>query len=1265
MSADFEVIRAAVLDNPQKHFTEFLFDATDQEIIVLLSDIVLVPHRGHDTAIQCLVLWQDIMNHHFVLESVITVMTETATDDLACACIVLINRLLRYAPSASFRLRIRKELFDQHIYDRLDLLKKKFSLNRQFAALRSQCLELLSESAFTDGDSGSFSGTEDESMTSNGSVCDQDNEIFKLLNSADAREHQDELLDMLKLVVNELPKGGPELLKKVKMAAKNEPSPRATFADSIAKAASKAPPAPTSPPPLIAKAPPPPPPPPPLPAIKSGPPPPPPPGCPPVLGKSAGSGPPPPPPLLGFGSPSAAPQPEKLAIPDYLVLPLTPPPNRKLKRCQWAKIPVNTITEQKAKNSIWQNLGPAHNDMRDLLDLTQLDDLFECSPVPSSMNQHNGLESSSTKTVKPQILDSKRKMNVGIFLKQYKDIDLLLSNIKEGKASEIEHEKLKVLENLLPSSSEILTIQNYTGDLKILEDAELFFAKLIKIPDYQLRIAAMAFTSDFNAFIIDAQKHTATALKACNELLTSESLRRIFYLFLHMGNYLNVDRKTAGFKLNTLWSIDNLRTTTKDGLSILHLVAQRMTECNSNVKEELQTVQEAAQISLESMKDDTKSIIERLKNLTSRVEAKTDPLFVEMNAFFKVAKIKVNAIKSKLDEIETKRINIAAYFCENEKTFRLEECFKIFSTFLTRFYNALNDNEKRALRELKRREREEKKLKEKQIVDKENDETVEQLNNDKLYEFLRATPQYGTAERRRSVMCVSEDRERLATPPITRRKFSSVKPLEEKPELEQFKRNYKPSDTNIFPSTENLESFVDEALKIQRRSLRRQPEHQWTSTENKRDSGIDDAISVNVTSESSNCSPDISPSNSSNNCQSKSDISTSDDNLNATDITTPTKAEDFRVKPPLASQNAMKRVSVTDRLVARKPAASETPVASKPVTSSIRTTPSGRLTSSHSAVKVASSQPPVRTAEKPIINKTSTVVTKPRVVAPPRTIVGARSIKSSTESVDKSASTKPSTVSRSTFSSSNSRPTLSSTIRTSPTRPSVSSLRLTKPSVSSRITPTQPPKAETSIKARNTALMRVRATRESEPAPSAPKPAPKPAMPTRPSQVRALENRTPISTLKKSPIKSVTITKGDIKPAPEKVTNHITTSANLPRVAPRPATLPTRPRPQLRLAARKSNDSETTNTGDESAPRTPITRSSAYASTFAKPTRSTLNRLGSQSSTDSSVTSPSKNRPLTAADRRAAQMKSTDSVSTASRPAFIRTGSTTERPRWL
>lgn len=57
------------------------------------------------------------------------------------------------------------------------------------------------------------------------------------------------------------------------------------------------------------------------------------------------------------------------------------------------------------------------------------------------------------------------------------------------------------------------------------------------------------------------------------------------------------------------------------------------------------------------------------------------------------------------------RIELAKFFCEDVSTFKLEECYKIFQSFCTKFCLAVKENENRKIREeqaaLRKKQREE------------------------------------------------------------------------------------------------------------------------------------------------------------------------------------------------------------------------------------------------------------------------------------------------------------------------------------------------------------------------------------------------------------------------------------------------------------------------------------------------------------------------------------------------------------------------------
>lgn len=64
-----------------------------------------------------------------------------------------------------------------------------------------------------------------------------------------------------------------------------------------------------------------------------------------------------------------------------------------------------------------------------------------------------------------------------------------------------------------------------------------------------------------------------------------------------------------------------------------------------------------------------------------------------------------------MQELERVRIRLAEFFCEDVNTFKLEECFRIFHSFCTKFKQAVVDNARRRIQEeqanARRKQREE------------------------------------------------------------------------------------------------------------------------------------------------------------------------------------------------------------------------------------------------------------------------------------------------------------------------------------------------------------------------------------------------------------------------------------------------------------------------------------------------------------------------------------------------------------------------------
>lgn len=82
-----------------------------------------------------------------------------------------------------------------------------------------------------------------------------------------------------------------------------------------------------------------------------------------------------------------------------------------------------------------------------------------------------------------------------------------------------------------------------------------------------------------------------------------------------------------------------------------------------------------------------------------------------MLEFLQSAETELTVLKAGMTQVESLRLKLADFFCEDAATFKLEECFKIFQNFCDKFRQSIKENEKRVQQEqqatLRRKQREE------------------------------------------------------------------------------------------------------------------------------------------------------------------------------------------------------------------------------------------------------------------------------------------------------------------------------------------------------------------------------------------------------------------------------------------------------------------------------------------------------------------------------------------------------------------------------
>ncbi|NXU54392.1 FHDC1 protein, partial [Turnix velox] len=380
----------------------------------------------------------------------------------------------------------------------------------------------------------------------------------------------------------------------------------------------------------------------------------------------------------------------------------------------WKTIPEEQV---RGKTNIWTIAArPQYQ-----IDTKTIEELFgqQEEPKPPDPRSRSLKSKASFKETKEEvsILDAKRSMNIGIFLKQFKkSAESIIEDIYHGRSepygSELLHEFLK----LLPEAEEVKKLKAYDGDVSKLSQADSFMYLLIQVPNYALRIEAMALEREFSPSCASLQDDMKIIRLATKELMTCEELHSILHLVLQAGNIMNAGGyagNAVGFKLSSLLKLADTKAN-KPGMSLLHFVAleaQKKDAALLNFSEKIRDVHDAARLSIDNIEAELHSLSFKARSVKDSI--RRDPkLFHQMESFLQFALRHLNELEHQKRELQKQGNALIDFFCEDKETMKLDECFQIFRDFCVRFDKAVKENREREIQELhnlqRRKELEEK-----------------------------------------------------------------------------------------------------------------------------------------------------------------------------------------------------------------------------------------------------------------------------------------------------------------------------------------------------------------------------------------------------------------------------------------------------------------------------------------------------------------------------------------------------------------------------
>ncbi|XP_070605443.1 FH2 domain-containing protein 1-like [Erythrolamprus reginae] len=389
--------------------------------------------------------------------------------------------------------------------------------------------------------------------------------------------------------------------------------------------------------------------------------------------------------------PPLPPPPPALSLGDAGVRPVEEPSARRpvrLRNFNWEAIPAERIH---GRPNLWtaaRRRGDWSPDWR------LLEELFGQRPDPAGSSLR-----AVPATEQPPLLEAKKILNLGIFLKQFKrPVEDIVADIHRGSGEFYGPEKLLELLKMLPDGKEVEKLESFQGDRSRLSEAEAFALLLVQVPSYGRRLELLVLKLQLLPQLSALQSAIQTLTKAALELLGCEELHDLILLVLKTGNYLNEGGyagSACGFHVSSLLRLPDTRGN-QPGMDLLHFMALEAERKDPRLLRFPQKLQHAAPAS----RMDDQEVVAELQGLEQRLLAAQGDLGAlglegQMGPFLQEAKARLGAVKADLQGLQRATASLSDFLCQEPQDFRLPECCAIVQTFGERLLAAVQENQAR------------------------------------------------------------------------------------------------------------------------------------------------------------------------------------------------------------------------------------------------------------------------------------------------------------------------------------------------------------------------------------------------------------------------------------------------------------------------------------------------------------------------------------------------------------------------------------------
>ncbi|XP_072222210.1 disheveled-associated activator of morphogenesis 1-like [Leuresthes tenuis] len=412
------------------------------------------------------------------------------------------------------------------------------------------------------------------------------------------------------------------------------------------------------------------------------PPPPPPPGGPPVFGIAPFAPPPP-------GAPLETGQRRKNI----------PLPSHPLKSFNWSK-----LSENKIEETIWEEIDDM-NVFR-VLDLEEFQQTFSAYQRPTKDAEEDHLSVHRVKEL--SVIDGRRAQNCNILLSRLKltNEEICHAILTMDEQEDLPKDMLEQLLKFVPEKSDIELLEEHKHELDRMAKADRFLYDMSRIDHYQQRLRTLHFKKKFADRVSDVKPKIEALTQASREMVRSKALRQLLEVVLAFGNYMNKGQRgnAFGFRVSSLNKMADTKSSTDRNVTLLHYmitVLERKFPAVLSFSEELQSVPEASKVNMTELEKDISSLSSGLKSIKAELQYQqaqssqpaVDRFIPVVSQFIAVASFSFSDVEESLREAKELFAKALRHFGECTSNLQPDEFFGIFSTFLTAFSAARQDNE--------------------------------------------------------------------------------------------------------------------------------------------------------------------------------------------------------------------------------------------------------------------------------------------------------------------------------------------------------------------------------------------------------------------------------------------------------------------------------------------------------------------------------------------------------------------------------------------